>query len=140
MPKSTLNQRQDAIIDAFSIFLDDREAMLHYIIDLGHQLPLINKEDKIDLNLVSGCLSKVWVACNSIDGLLFFRADSNTVITKGLIYLLLDVFSAQLPQDILHANLYFPTKIGMNGLIGFQRSSGLAHMVQTIKCKAAHYA
>ncbi|WP_419240992.1 SufE family protein [Cardinium endosymbiont of Nabis limbatus] len=131
----TIDQHQDEIIDAFSTLSDDRIAMLDYLIDLGHTLAPIDPLYKTDGYLVQGCMSKVWVADTLIQGRLFFQADSNTAITKGLISLLLKLFSGQSVQAIVEADLYFIEAIGIRSLIGFQRASGLAHMIKTLKVR-----
>ncbi|MGI2298856.1 SufE family protein [Candidatus Cardinium hertigii] len=132
----TIRQHQDEIIDAFTTFSGDRVAMLDYLIDLGDTLAPMDALYKTDRYLVQGCMSKVWVADTLITKRLFFQADSNTAITKGLISLLLKVLSGQSVQDIIEADLYFIATIGLNTLIGFQRSSGLAHMIKTLKIRA----
>ncbi|MGI2299571.1 SufE family protein [Candidatus Cardinium hertigii] len=132
----TIRQHQDQIIDAFSTFSGDRVAMLDYLIDLGDTLAPMDPLYKTDHYLVQGCMSKVWVADTLIAERLFFQADSNTAITKGLISLLLKVLSGQFLQDIIEADLYFIEAIGINALIGFQRASGLAHMIKTVKIRA----
>ncbi|MGI2262276.1 SufE family protein [Candidatus Cardinium hertigii] len=132
----TICQHQDQIIDAFTTFSGDRVAMLDYLIDLGDTLAPMDTFYKTDHYLVQGCMSKVWVADVLIEKQLFFQADSNTAITKGLISLLLKVLSGQSVQDIIKADLYFIETIGINALIGFQRASGLAHMIKTLKIRA----
>ncbi|MDD9139804.1 MAG: SufE family protein [Candidatus Cardinium sp.] len=132
----TIDQHQDAIIASFATLGSDRLAMLDYLIDIGATLPAMESCYKTESYSVQGCLSKVWLVDRESAGLLFFQADSNTVITKGLIALLLQVLSGQPVQAIATAKLYFMEAIGMHALIGFQRSSGLAHMVKAIKLKA----
>ncbi len=131
----TICQNQDEIIDAFATLSGDRVAMLDYLIDLGHAIAPMDPCYKTDNYLVQGCMSKVWVADTLIQERLFFQADSNTAITKGLISLLLKVFSGQPLEDIIKADLYFIEAIGISGLIGFQRASGLAHMIKTLKLR-----
>ncbi|WP_204082269.1 SufE family protein [Candidatus Cardinium hertigii] len=131
-----IDQQQDAIIAAFATLGNDRLAMLDYLIDIGTALPTMASCYKTENHLVQGCMSKVWLVDRESEGLLFFQADSNTAITKGLIALLLQVLSGQPGQAIAAAELYFMEAIGMHALIGFQRSSGLAHMIKTIKLKA----
>lgn len=132
----TINQHQDEIIDAFATLSDDREAMLDYLIDLGETLVPMDLLHKTDHYLVEGCMSKVWLVDIAMSGLLFFQADSNTAITKGLISLLIKVLSGQSIQTIAEAQLYFIETIGLNTLVGFQRASGLANMVKEIKLRA----
>lgn len=132
----TIKQHQDEIIDAFTTLGSERVAMLDYLIDLGNTLAPMDPLYKTDRYLVKGCMSKVWIADILIEERLFFQADSNTAITKGLISLLLKICSGQPLPDIIAADLYFIEAIGLNGLIGFQRSSGLAHMIKTLKLSA----
>ncbi|TSJ80674.1 MAG: SufE family protein [Candidatus Cardinium sp.] len=131
----TVDQHQDEIIDAFATLSDDRVAMLDYLIDLGNTLVPMDPFYKTADYLVQGCMSKVWVAHTCIEERLFFQADSNTAITKGLIALLLKVLSGQSVQAIIAADLYFIEAIGIRSLIGFQRASGLAHMIKTLKLR-----
>lgn len=131
----TVDQHQDEIIDAFATLSGDRVAILDYLIDLGNTLAPMDPLYKTDAYLVQGCMSKVWVADTLIEERLFFQADSNTAITKGLISLLLKVFSGQSLQAIVETDLYFIEAIGINALIGFQRASGLAHMIKTLKIR-----
>ncbi|AXI24533.1 Fe-S metabolism associated domain [Cardinium endosymbiont of Sogatella furcifera] len=132
----TVDQHQDEIIDAFATLTGDRVAMLDYLIDLGYTLAPMDPVYKIDDYLVQGCLSKVWVVDQLVRDQLFFQADSNTAITKGLISLLLKVLSGQSVQAIVAAELYFIEAIGIRSLIGFQRASGLAHMIKTLKLRS----
>ena len=131
----TIEQHQDEIIDAFTTLSEDRVAMLDYLIDLGHTLVPMDPCYKTDHYLVQGCMSKVWVADTLIEERLFFQADSNTAITKGLISLLLKVLSGQSVAAIVAADLYFIETLGIRSLIGFQRASGLAHMIKTLKLR-----
>ena len=131
----TVDQHQEEIIDAFATLSGDRVAMLDYLIDLGHTLAPMDPLYKRDDYLVQGCMSKVWVVDTLIQERLFFQADSNTAITKGLISLLLKVLSGQSVQAIVEADLYFIEAVGMLELIGFQRTSGLSHMIKTLKLR-----
>ncbi len=132
----TMEQHQNEIIDACATLSGDRVAMLDYFIDLGNTLAPIDPLYKTDAYLVQGCMSKVWLADTCIEERLFFQADSNTAITKGLISLLLKICSGQSLQAIVEAKLYFIEAIGISSLIGFQRASGLAHMVKALKIRA----
>ena len=132
----TIDQQQDKIIDAFSTLGDDRIVMLDYLMDIGNALPCMDPLYKTDAHLVQGCMSKVWFKDIEIDGKLFFQADSNAAITKGLISLLVQVLTGQSIKNIAEAKLYFIEAIHMNALIGFQRANGLAHMIRDIKLKA----
>ncbi len=127
---------QEEIIAEFQMLEGDRESMLSYIMDLGEQLLPLDEVQKNEHNMVKGCLSKVWLTFARKEDCLFFKADSNTAITKGLISLLLRVFSGQRIDNIVHAHLYFVEKIGMGQLIGSQRMGGLANMIKNIKMAA----
>ena len=132
----TIDQHQNEIIDNFKQLSGNREMMLEYLIEFGQTLPPLAPAYKIDDYLIKGCISKVWLVETFKDGRLFFQADSNTAITKGLIALLIKILSGQTIQAINQANLYFIDTIGMHELLSFQRSSGLAYMIKTIKQKA----
>jgi len=129
----TINAVQDQIIDEFEILAEDRESTIFYIMDLGQNLGEMKEEDKVDRNLIKGCQSKVWLTSGVTDGKIEFHADSNTDITKGLISLLIRVFNGQEPDNIVNADLYFIERIGMNQMIGSQRSNGFASMIKQMK-------
>jgi cysteine desulfuration protein SufE len=124
---------QEQIIQEFQFLEGDREAMLHYLIEIGEKLPPLEDIYKTEVNKIPGCMSSVWLTYRLQDNWLFFQADSNTSITKGLISLLIRVLSGQPIEAILATNLYFIEKIGMHQLIGSQRSSGFANMVKQIR-------
>ncbi len=132
----TIQAKQDAIIQAFETLSGDREAMLYYIMELGEQMPPLATCYKTEANLIEGCMSAVWLKHNQQGDRIVFEADSNTAITKGLISLLVQVLSGQTSQEILHSDLYFIERIGMHQLIGSQRSSGFAKMIQQMKAIA----
>jgi cysteine desulfuration protein SufE len=134
----TIQDKQDAIIQNFQLLAGDRETMLHYIIELGEQMPPLAEQYKTEAYRISGCLSAVWLQHRLEGGQLFFEADSNTAITKGLISLLINILSGQPAQAILQSNLYFIERIGLHQFVGSQRSGGLASMLQRIKLIAAH--
>lgn len=129
----TINQIQDDIISEFSLLDGDMEMTVFYIMELGQKLPLMKEELKTEDNIVKGCQSKVWMTARMEDDKIFFEADSNTAITKGLVSLLVRIFNGQHPEDILSADLYFMTKIGMERFIGTQRSNGFASMIKQMK-------
>lgn len=128
--------RQEAIIEEFSMLDNDTEMMLNYIIELGQEIGNMADEDKVDENLVKGCQSKVWMTATLMNGKMNFKADSNTLITKGLVSLLLRVFDQTSPEETLKTEIYFPKQIGMNRFIGTQRSNGFAAIIKQIKCFA----
>jgi len=132
----TINQIQDEIISEFSLLDGDMEMTVFYIMELGQKLPDMKDELKSEDNIVKGCQSKVWMTARMEDGKIFFEADSNTAITKGLVSLLIRIFNGQPPEDILSTDLYFMHKIGMERFIGTQRSNGFASMIKQMKLYA----
>lgn len=137
MSKASINSIQDEIIEEFSLFEGDQNGKLEYIFDLSKQLPDLEEEYHKDENLIKGCQSKVWLVSEREDNKLFYKADSNTAITKGLIALLIRVLSGQPAAEIAKADLYFIKEIGMSQFIGSQRSNGFANMVNKMKLDAA---
>ncbi|OYU96239.1 MAG: Fe-S metabolism protein SufE [Bacteroidetes bacterium B1(2017)] len=127
---------QDEIIDDFSLFEDDMESKLFYLMDLGKKLRPMPEEHKIEEFIVKGCQSKVWLYPVFEDGKVFFEADSNTEITKGLVSLLVKIWSGKTPDEILSTELYFIEKIGMGSMIGSQRSNGFSSMIKQMKMYA----
>lgn len=132
----TINQIQDEIISEFSLLDGDMEMTVFYIMELGQKLPDMPAADKTDDNAVKGCQSKVWLTARLESDRLYFAADSNTAITKGLVSLLVRIFNDQTPDDILSADLYFMKKIGMERFIGTQRSNGFGAMIKQMKLYA----
>ena len=128
-----IQERQDELIKQFQLLDGDMEMVLHYIMELGEELPAISNKEKTDDNIVKGCQSKVWLSVRHEDGIMIVNADSNTAITKGLVSMLLRVLNHQRPADVLNAEIYFPEKIGMNRFIGTQRSNGFAAMIKQIR-------
>ena len=135
---STINQIQDEIIDDFSGLTDwmDKYAL---IIDMGNSLPPIDERHKTPENLIEGCQSRVWVAAEYVDGRIEFTADSDAIIVKGIISMLLRVLAHQTPSDILDADLYFIDEIGLREHLSPTRSNGLLAMVKQIKMYALAY-
>lgn len=132
----TIDQVQDEIIGEFSLLDGDMEMTVFYIMELGQKLPEMPEADKTEENVVKGCQSKVWLTAKIENDTLFFTADSNTAITKGLVSLLIRIFNQQTPDAILNADLYFMKKIGMERFIGTQRSNGFAAMIKQMKLYA----
>ena len=128
----TINEIQDQIIDDFSFF-DDWMEKYEYIIDLGKNLPLINDAYKVDDYLIRGCQSRVWLHADTVDGKVVFTADSDAVITKGIIGLLVEVLSNQSAEDIANSELYFIDQIGLKEHLSPNRSNGLLSMVKQMK-------
>jgi cysteine desulfuration protein SufE len=112
------------------------EMTVFYIMELGQKLPEMPEADKVEENVVKGCQSKVWLTARLEGDRIYFEADSNTAITKGLVSLLIRIFNGQTPEDILHADLYFMSRIGMERFIGTQRSNGFAAMIKQMKLYA----
>lgn len=137
MKKEPIDTIQDEIIEEFSLFEEDRNGKLEYLIDLGEKLPELKEVYKTEDNLIKGCQSKVWLVSERQDDILKYNADSNTAITKGLIALLIRVLSEQKIADIARADLYFIRDIGMSTFIGSQRSNGFANMINQMKLEAA---
>lgn len=134
-----IEEIQNEIIDEFDLLDGDRESTIFYIMELGQDLPAIDEKDRLDENLIKGCQSKVWLTTDFVDGNIHFNADSNTDITKGLISLLVRVLNNRTPQEIMNADLFFFDKIGMNGVIGSQRSNGFTSMIKQMKFYALAY-
>lgn len=133
---TTVNTIQDEIIREFSLLDGDMEMTVFYIMELGQKLPEMSEVDKTEANEVKGCQSKVWLTARLEHDTIYFTADSNTAITKGLVSLLVRIFNGQSPDAILNADLYFMHKIGMERFIGTQRSNGFAAMIRQMKLYA----
>jgi cysteine desulfuration protein SufE len=132
----TINQIQDEIIQEFSLLDGDMEMTVFYIMELGQKLPEMREEAKTEENIVKGCQSKVWLTSTMDGDKIHFIADSNTAITKGLVSLLIRIYDGQTPENILHSDLYFMNRIGMERFIGTQRSNGFAAMIKQMKLYA----
>ena len=133
---STIKEIQDEIISEFEILGDDKESTIFYIMELGGNLKPFPETERKEENIIKGCQSKVWLVAEEKDGKVHYQADSNTDITKGLISLMIRVLDNRKPEEILHADLDFIQKIGMGGIIGSQRSNGLAAMIKQMKLYA----
>ncbi|WP_353779158.1 SufE family protein [Winogradskyella sp. 3972H.M.0a.05] len=134
----TIEAIQQDIIDEFSMF-EDWEERYQYMIDLGKTLPLIDDQYKIDSNLIKGCQSKVWVHAEMKDNTIAFTADSDAIITKGIIAILIRVFSNQHPEAIINANTDFIDEIGLKEHLSPTRANGLVNMVKQLKMYAIAY-
>ena len=130
-----IKEIQEEIIDEFSMF-DDWMDKYNYIIEMGRSLPVIDESLKTDNQLITGCQSKVWVSAEMKDGKIIFKADSDAIITKGVISLLIRVLSNQTPDDIINANLSFIDKIGLKEHLSPTRSNGLTAMIKQMKLYA----
>lgn len=134
----TINEIQDEIIEDFS-GLDDWMDRYQLLIDLGEEQEPLAEADKVEQNLIDGCQSRVWLQCDDVDGKLVFTADSDALIVKGIIALLVRVLSGQTPKDILDADLYFIDRIGLREHLSPTRSNGLLAMIKQIKAYALAY-
>ena len=133
--KKTINEAQNEIINEF-LFLENQEEKYNYLIELGKKLPLLEEENKKEENKVKGCQSTVWLIAEWHDSIIYFKAESDTVIVKGLLSLLIRILSEQKPEAILNADLYFIEKIGIPQLISVNRSNGLQAMIKQMKIYA----
>lgn len=131
-----IKKRQEEIIEEFAMLNGDMEMAINYIMDLGNELIRFPEEERKDENLVKGCQSKVWLIAYLEDGRMQYKADANTAITKGLVSLLVRVLSQSTPEDVINAELYFPSQINMDRFIGTQRSNGFAAMIRQMKIYA----
>lgn len=134
----TINEIQDEIIEEFNDFDDwmDRYQML---IDLGNYLAPLDDKYKTDDNLIDGCQSRVWVQCDLVDGRMQLRAESDALIVKGIVALLLRVLSGKTPQEIIDADLYFIDRIGLREHLSPTRANGLLAMIKQIRIYAMLY-
>jgi len=134
----TIQEIQDEIIDEFSMF-DDWEDRFQYVIDLGKTLPLIDEKYKTEENTIKGCQSKVWLHGEEANENVVFTADSDAIITKGIIAILIRVFSNQKAKDILEADTKFIDEIGLKEQLSPTRANGLVSMIKQIKMYALAY-
>jgi len=126
---------QEEIVDEFAMF-DEWDERYQYVIDLGKTLPLIDEKYKTDENVIKGCQSKVWLHGEEKDGEVVFTADSDAILTKGIIDILIRVFSHQKPADILEADTVFIDEIGLKEHLSPTRANGLVSMIKQIKMYA----
>ncbi len=131
----TINEIQDEIIDEFT-GLDDWMDRYQLLIDLGNEQEPLDEKYKIDSNLIDGCQSRVWLQADYADGVIHFHAESDALIVKGIVSLLIRVLSDHTPQEILDADLYFIDQIGLKEHLSPTRSNGLLAMVKQIRMYA----
>lgn len=134
----TLEEKKQQVIEDFSMYeewLDKYE----YLIELGKALEPFPEQEKTEDNLIKGCQSRVWLTSRAEDGKLFFKADSDAIITKGIISLLIDVYSGHTPEEIAADDFDFVTQIGLKDNLSPTRAGGLVSMIETIKWKAQTY-
>ncbi|WP_191858610.1 SufE family protein [Hanstruepera ponticola] len=134
----TIEDIQNEIIDEFSMF-DDWEERYQYMIDLGKTLPLIDDQYKTEENIIKGCQSKVWVHAEMKNEKIIFTADSDAIITKGIIAILIRAFSNQSPKAIIEANTDFIDEIGLKDHLSPTRANGLVSMIKQLKMYAIAY-
>jgi cysteine desulfuration protein SufE len=134
----TINEKQEEIIEEFSSF-DDWMDRYNYLIDIGKGLPLIDEKHKVKDFLIEGCQSKVWLRPELVDNKVLFTADSDAIITRGIVALLVRVLSGHTPAEIIDADLYFIDKIGLRQNLSPTRSNGLLAMVKQMKLYSIAY-
>ena len=130
-----INEIQDEIIEEFEMF-DDWMQKYELIIDLGKDLSGLDEKEKVEANIIKGCQSKVWLSAKMTNGKIVFTADSDAIMTKGIIALLIRALSGQDPKNIARSNLYFIDKIGLKNHLSITRSNGLEAMIKKMKIYA----
>ena len=134
----TINEIQDEIIEDFSA-LDDWMDRYQLLIDLGEEQEPLAEADKVEQNLIDGCQSRVWIVCEENDGLLDFRAESDALIVKGIVSLVVRAVTHHTPDEILSSPLYFIEKIGLTEHLSPTRSNGLLAMIKQVRMYALAY-
>lgn len=135
MSMQTINEIQDEIIEEFA-GLDDWMDRYQLLIDMGGETEPLPDSDKVEQNLIDGCQSRVWLVCDEKEGRLYFRAESDALIVKGIVTLLIRVLSGHTPDEILDADLYFIEKIGLREHLSPTRSNGLLAMLKQMRAYA----
>ena len=135
--RASIDQIQEEIVSEYAVLAEDLEMTLHYLMDEGKKLPALSAEEQKDAHLVRGCQSRVWLLAECRKGYMYYRAQSDAAITRGLVSLLLRVFDGQSAEDVLRSRLVFPDRIHMERFIGTQRSGGFLLMSVQIKKHAA---
>ena len=133
---SSIRTTQDQIIENFELLADDREATLFYLMELGDKMPSLAEAYKLDENLIKGCQSKVWLQGEQNDDKVVFTADSDAILTKGIIAILIRTFSNQTASDILESDMDFIDEIGLKEHLSPTRANGLVSMIKNIKMYA----
>ena len=131
----TISELQEQVISEFSLF-DDWIDKYNYLIEMGRSIPIIDESYKTDQYVITGCQSKVWLHADYRDGKIFFSADSDAIITKGIVNLLIRVLSGHTPDEILNADMDFIDKVGLREHLSPTRSNGLTSMVKQMKLYA----
>ncbi len=132
----TIKEIEKEIIEEFELFGDDWEGKYEHLIDLGKSLPKIKDEFKVDENIIKGCQSRVWLHAENINDKIVFTADSDAIITKGMVALMIRVLSNQPAQEIIHADLNFIKTIGLMEHLSPTRANGLVSMIKKMKEEA----
>lgn len=132
----TIQEIEQEIIEEFEFFGDDWEQKYEHLIDLGKSLPLIDPALKTDDRIIQGCQSRVWLNAEEKDGRVVFTADSDAIITKGMVALMVRVLSNQKPEDILKTDMAFVDKIGLKEHLSPTRANGLVSMINQMKKEA----
>lgn len=135
----SIKEIEQQIIEEFSIY-DDWLDKYEYLIELGKSLPQITENKRLETNLINGCQSRVWLAADYVEGKIVFTADSDAIITKGIISLLIRVFSGRTPKEIIDADLNFIKEIGLEQNLSPTRANGLLAMIKKIKFYAMAFA
>tara|TARA_B110000503_G_scaffold142940_1_gene241722 strand:+ start:762 stop:1181 length:420 start_codon:yes stop_codon:yes gene_type:complete len=134
----TINERQDEVIEEFEMF-EDWMDKYEYLISLGKELPLIDEAKKTEENIIKGCQSRVWLAAELDHSKIQYTADSDAIITKGIISLMIRVLTDSSPKEIMETELYFIDKVGLKEHLSPTRSNGLVSMVKQMKMYAIAY-
>jgi cysteine desulfuration protein SufE len=132
----TIDEIEKEIIEEFELFEDDWEAKYEHLIDLGKSLPIISPQYKTEDRIIQGCQSRVWLQAEQKEGKIVFTADSDAIITKGMVALLIRVLSNQKPEDVVKANMEFVDKIGLKEHLSPTRANGLVSMINKMKKEA----
>lgn len=134
----SINEIQDEIIEEFTL-LDDWMDRYQLLIDLGQEQDALPDADKVDQNLIDGCQSRVWIVCEEHNGLLHFKAESDALIVKGIVSLVVRAVTGHSPQEILDSELYFIERIGLTEHLSPTRSNGLLAMIKQVRMYALAY-
>jgi cysteine desulfuration protein SufE len=132
----SIKEVENEIVEEFEIFGEDWEGKYEHLIDLGRSLPIIEEKYKTEDRLIKGCQSRVWMHSELKDGKIFFSADSDAIITKGMVALMVRVLSDQKPEDVVNADLAFIDKIGLKEHLSPTRANGLVSMIKQMKLDA----
>lgn len=134
----TIDEQQDEYIASFE-FIEDRFERYEYIIDIGKKLPPMDEKYKTPDNVIKGCQSTVWLYAEYVNGLVYFSADSNTQIVKGVVAMFVNIYTERTPEEILNSKIYFVEKIGLQNFLTSNRSNGIVAMLKQIKLYALAY-